>query len=422
MAGFNNLINYTYIASHSLTANRLRSFLSILGVVFGVVSVIIIISTGEGTKQETLRRIEQLGTKNIYVKASLGSLQNRDGENFTEQIWSFPDKEDYQRIIQACAGIRVAACVRELSVKVAALEGAVSPSVLAVSSEYARLLELSVRSGRFIASMDTAQQHLVCVLGKDIAKALGNSGHIGGIVRIGGIPFSVVGIIDRESVAQNGKSAAFSVRDFNHTVMVPLGVERWLVDSSKSRQTRGNQWLSELIFQVASQDLVFSVARRIQEIMENRESVTTKAWQIVVPLELLRQSKKANEEFSLFLLALASVSLLVGGIGIMNIMLATVSERRQEIGIRRAVGAQKKHILLQFLLEAVVLTSLGGFLGVCLGMAALWGLAFAGLSAVLITPKAIVLPLVVSSLTGVAAGMYPAWQASCVDPVTALHR
>lgn len=409
MENYTHLSEYFFQALKSIQANRLRSFLSMLGVIIGVMAVIVIISTGEGTKQKTLDQIEKLGTRNIYVRDI--PLSEKGNHNFQLNF------QDYKNVVDQCNGIVDSACVKEISIPVIGSETDINPLILAVSPGYMTVLDLPLVEGRQLLPMDKTESKLVCVIGKRVAYGLGNQGHIGGKLRLGSHLFSIVGIIDRDS-GEFDRPSTISTRNYSELILIPLGVEAWLSSYLMTGWEMDSR-LSEMIFTVESESSVGRTSVRIKDIMDQTHK-NNKGYQIVAPLELLNQAMKARETFSLFLVALASVSLAVGGIGIMNIMLATVSERTQEIGIRRAVGAQKKHILFQFLSETIVLTFIGGIVGIIMGASCLWILEASGGAESIITTKAILLPQFVSLATGILAGIYPAYQAARFDPIQAL--
>jgi len=408
------IINYLKISLLSLHANRLRSFLSIIGVVFGVMAVIIIISVGEGAKAEVLRQIEKLGTKNIYVKSiELGEDKKQD---LLKNADSGLDTNDLIRIQHACRHIADITAVKEVPVSIIGAFKEITPQIISCSPSYYKILNLQPDSGRFISKNDIDGHQQVCVIGYNIAAQLGSDGIVGSRLRIGDHLFKIIGILSHYHF-ESSASSAVSERNYNEIIILPLGSEKWLIDN-KHPEAVANR-LSEVIIQIDTTSHVIEAAGTIKKIMSmNHRDINN--YQIVTPLELLQQSKKTNELFNLLLFGIASVSLLVGGIGIMNIMLATVSERRREIGIRRAVGAKQKHILLQFLTEASLLTVAGGIIGIVAGLITVFILKQVAPWELLITSKAIILPLIISSLTGIFFGSYPAYQAARMDPIQAL--
>lgn len=417
---------YLSLSLTSLRCNRLRSFLSMIGVVFGVMAVIIIISVGEGAKREALRQIEGLGARNIYVKSvAVPEDQKPEADKTRSPGLSL---RDARRIQNGCAHVQGIAAVQEIPAPIIGALAEITPQVLAVSPSYAGILNLKLAQGRFIHDADIAGHHLVCVAGAHIAAQLGPDGTVGSLLRIGDHLFHIIGILDRYdirpgklSVAPSGPStpgsSTISGRNYNDIILIPENGKAWLMPDVPPEESADR--ISELVIQADHTEHVMAAAAVIRDIMAVSHE-GGKDYQIVTPLELLNQSRKTGELFNLLLAAVASVSLLVGGIGIMNIMLAGVSERKREIGIRRAVGAKQKHILAQFLAEASLLTLAGGVIGILLGLFAVFVMQIVGPWAMAVTPGAILLPLALATLTGVFFGSYPAWKAARLNPIQAL--
>lgn len=397
-------------AMRSLWLHRMRAILSTLGVVCGVISFIAMISIGEGAKRETLAQIEQLGLRNILIRAmALSAEQERNARSQGSPGLMFSDGE---RLKAVSAEVQEVAALREIKVTALALTRDFVPQVLAVTPNFLKVQRLEITRGRFITEADTWQRNLVCVLGYQVSQSLGEAGRPGGVLRIENALCSVVGVLKRFE-RKSSKNAAISVRDYDNSVMLPLGAEAVLEEGAAGA-------VSELIAEVSSAEKVIDTLPVIRRVIEMTHRGVDD-YRVVVPQELLKQASRTQTTFNIVLGSIAAISLLVGGIGIMNIMLASVSERTREIGIRRAVGATRKHIAAQFLTEAVILTSSGGVLGVVLGLAGVYLVsAFAGWQ-VAITAWALLLPLAMSILAGLFFGLYPAVQAATMDPIDALR-
>ena len=406
-------ISYLKISTLSLRANRLRSFLSIIGVVFGVMAVIVIIAVGEGAKAEALRQIERLGTKNIYVKSVLLSEEKKQQSTGTHD-WRL-SVEDRDRIAAGCPYVAATATLKEIPVSVVGAFTEMTPPIISCTPSYFDILTLNLRSGRHFTDRDITSHHQVCVIGDQVSARLGAGGAVGGQIRVGSHLFKIIGILCRHDVA-SPTGAALSVRNYNEMILIPAGSEKWLLAAGENRPDH----LTELIIAIDTTENVPPASAIIKKILAvNHKDI--EGYQVVTPLELLRQAKKTNELFNLLLFGIASISLLVGGIGIMNIMLATVSERRREIGIRRAVGAKQKHILVQFLTEAALLTLIGGIVGIAAGLITIFIMKLVAPWELVVTAEAVFLPLLIASLTGIFFGSYPAWKAAQEDPITALR-
>ena len=270
----------------------------------------------------------------------------------------------------------------------------VTPQIVASSSNYANLQNFFISKGRFISDQDVDRRNQVCVLGDKIAEKLGPIGEVGSRIRIENHMFKVVGVLDRFALKKDESSAA-PVRNYNEMIFIPLGTERVLTRQTKGKTRHSVPELSEIVIQMNKTEQVLTATGVIKRIMEVSHN-NVDDYQIIVPLELLQQVRRTQRTFNMVLGAIAGVSLLVGGIGIMNIMLATVSERTKEIGIRRAVGATRGNIVMQFLLETVILTFSGGVAGILLGIMAARFIAKVAEWNTAITSWAIAIPLAMS--------------------------
>ncbi len=405
------------IATRSLMQHKLRSFLSVLGIVCGVMAVLSMISIGEGAKQEVVQQIEQLGTRNIYLKAV--NLTSDQRHKARERLSTGLTHRDVKRILTGCRDVHLAAALKEITATVTDTPGEISPQVVAASASYGEIQNLVLSRGRFISALDALQKNMVCVLGNDVAERMGVQGKPGQYVRIENHLFRVVGILNPFH-RKESKAGTIAVRNYNEMIFIPLGTESNLVRPASREQRSSDQGLSEVVIQVHRTDQVLSTAKIVNRIVQVTHN-NVKDYQMIIPRELLQQAQKTQRTFNIVLGAIAGVSLLVGGIGIMNIMLATVTERIREIGIRRAVGANRSNIITQFLVEAVILTFTGGLIGIAAGIGAVAVIATLSGWHIAITPWAIAAPLVMSILAGIFFGLYPAVQASRMDPVAALR-
>ncbi len=395
------------VAFRSLTQHKLRTGLSILGIVCGVMAVMAMIAIGEGARQKVLRQIEQLGIRNIYIRAI--SLTDEQRRKAGESLSSGLNLKDADRIRFGCRHVRDAACLKVLTTSPLGMAKEISPQIAAVSSTYAELLNIFVDRGRFIADQDVARGNLVCVPGSRVVESLGAEGRLGKHIRIENLMFKIVGILERFGQKREDTSV-MAVRNYDEMIFIPLGT---------IREKRDTDELTEIVVQVRKTREVYKAEESLKRIMAVSHHHMAD-YQMVVPQELLRQVQKTRRMFNIVLGAIAGISLIVGGIGIMNIMLATVSERTKEIGIRRAVGATRRDIMVQFLAESLMLTFAGGVFGVMLGALTVWLISGLGRWDTAITLPAILLPLLMSALVGICFGLYPAWQAARTDPVIAL--
>ncbi|NGX58130.1 MAG: Macrolide export ATP-binding/permease protein MacB [Chlamydiae bacterium] len=362
----------------SLMMHKFRSFLSVLGVLIGVASLITMLSIGEGTKQESLEQIESLGIHNIYLK-SVGK----------KPIGELPD----------IPGITLVVPISRVNLRISASLKDIHPEILMTATHLQHILNLDTQQGRFLCDMDSTHKQKVCVIGAEVSQKLGPKGTVGQTLRIGNSEHLIVGVLSRQTSTKK-KGKAFSDRDYNQTILVPF--------SSNS--------VSEMILKVQDKNRIPQMVAMIRKVLSDREDV-----QLVIPQELLRQSEKSQRMFNLVLGLIAATSLLVGGIGIANVMMASVYERIVEIGIRRAVGATQADILKQFLGESLLLTVGGTIMGIILGGILSIIVSFISDWTTVITLWSIVLSFIMAVIVGVCAGVYPALQASRVDPIIALR-
>ena len=392
------------LGARSLRLHKLRSSLSILGVVFGVAAVVAMSSVGEGARRETLQQIAALGIDTVTVKPAPSGPG--------EPVASLP-LATAASLGQVVPGVSAVAPLRVA--ELAADAGGRSAAVIALGTTpaYAEAARLELGAGRFLADLDVSDRKRVAVLGASVVKALFPlESPLGENVRLGGDWYRVIGIL-RERASPRARGAAIRARDLNRAVIVPLPV----LDRGQSRQADG---VDEIVFRVATPEAVVPAASVAQALV--RRATGGAAPEVVVPREILRQRERTQRVFNVVTGAVAAISLLVGGIGIMNIMLASVAERTREVGVRRALGARRRDVAAQFLVESSLLTATGGLLGSVLGLlGAVLIQAFAGWPTA-VHPLMLVVALAVALLIGIGFGFYPAWHAAGLDPVEALRR
>jgi putative ABC transport system permease protein len=411
------LFKFIKLAVKSLLQHKLRATLSILGVVCGVAAVLSMLSVGEGAKRESLAQIEQLGARNIYVKSvSQTETQERKSRAKLSQGLTLYDA---QRILNGCRDVQDVAGLRELKASVFGAAKDVTPLIVASTPNYAPLLKIPIGNGRFISDQDMQESKLVCVVGDNVANSMGVSGIIGNHLRIENSLFNIVGILRRiESKVE--KSGAISLRNYNDMVFIPLTASNLVNKTASSSGPNASPEVTELIVAVSTSQQVLKSVPAVKRTLEITHGGVDD-YQIVVPQELLNQSRKIQRTFNIVLGSIAFISLLVGGIGIMNIMLATVSERTKEIGIRRAFGATYRDIIIQFLAEATILTFTGGIIGIIVGLGGVWAISAIAKWNTAITMLSLVLPLLTAILVGIFFGLYPAYAAAKMDPIAALR-
>lgn len=397
----------------SLLIHRLRTLLSTLGVLFGVVAVIAMLSIGEGAKQETLEQIEQLGMNSIIIRQHALSEEQR--AQAMEKKSRGLSLQDLEVLHQNIPYLRFQAPLRIVEASITGSLTQVSPEILAIDRSFGEMKELRLTEGRFLCDHDVNGKRLVCVLGYEVAKSLGKEGHTGKTIRLDDTHYEIVGVLQSTNWKAS-KNSTITTRNLDKTIFIPLNSDKSLIQSKEFSK----DGLSEIILQITDVQYMGVTVRLIKQILERLHG-NYEDYQIVIPQELLQQAYRTQKTFNLVLGSIAAISLLVGGIGIMNIMLATVSERTREIGIRRAVGASKRHILIQFLFETLVLTLMGALLGIIMGIAFSIGIGYIASWKTIVTLWSILLSLTMSSAVGLCSGLYPAFQAANMDPIKALR-
>jgi putative ABC transport system permease protein len=400
-------------AIESLLHHKLRTILTLLGMIFGVGAVIAMLSIGKGAEAEALQLIDSMGLRNIIIK-SKEFEENRlkeireDSIGLTLQdlnaaVETLPFLDSY------CASKRVVeyAVYSDLATTNARVRG-VTPS-------YQEMSKISLREGRFILPVDNQWFHKVCVIGSRIRQVLfPGSNPIGQQLKINHVWLTIIGTIQDKSLSKNEFQGVALEGDQN-SIYVPLQTAL-KVFQFKPLETEIDEFRIRLKKGISS----ISSAATLEHLL-NRRHKNTADFEIVVPEALLQQHKQTQRIFTIVMACIAGISLLVGGIGIMNIMLATVLERTREIGLRRAVGARQKDIKRQFILETFAISAIGGALGIVFGVGLSLAISvFAGW-AVGWSLSAIILSVGVCAIIGLIFGIYPAIQASKLDPIRALR-
>lgn len=389
--------------------HRLRAILSTLGVLFGVAAVIAMLAVGEGAKQEALEQISTLGMNNLIIRKSEMSEEQKTKARLSNS--SGLTLEDAEFLRQHLPGVTAMAAATVIKATVQAASSEVLPEIWAVTEEFAKIKDLSVMQGRFFSPLDIHEKSRICVLGNAISRALGRRGHLGQSVRLNGIEFVTVGLLD----SQQGSSKHKVAHHIDQCVFIPLG-------SSSGLPSQSGKWdeITEIILQFESSEDMMDLALLTKRILQQRHN-QVEDFQVIVPYELLNQALRTQYTFNLVLVSIAAISLLVGGIGIMNIMLATISERTREIGIRRAIGATAQQILGQFLIETTLLSLIGGLLGIIVGCIAAFVISQSAGWHTVITLWSTVLSLGMAVTIGICAGLYPAMKAAKMHPISALR-
>ncbi|KPK84651.1 MAG: macrolide export ATP-binding/permease MacB [Phycisphaerae bacterium SM23_33] len=404
----------------NLMLHKLRSMLTVLGVVFGVGSVIAMLAVGEGASREALEQIRKLGSNNIILSA-LKPVEDEQTSGRTAFMSMYGLLyEDEQRIRQTMPAVVRAVPVKHVRKEGRLGERALELRVMGTTADWFAVVNRPVLAGRKLTQSDLDGQAAVCVLTEYGTRRLLATEHtIGQSLRIGGDYYEVIGIVQSEQ-----SSGSIQTPDQEVDAYIPLNVAQARYGDISMRRSAGSQEmemveLHMILVQVRSSDEVEPTADAIQSMLKRFHK--KEDYRISVPLALLRQAEATKRTFNIVLGSIAGISLLVGGIGIMNIMLASVTERTREIGIRRAIGAKQRQIIGQFLIETIVLSTVGGLIGIAIGMMIPWLVTRLAGMPTIVPAYGIVLSLCISVGVGIVFGLYPAVRAAKMDPIVALR-
>jgi len=403
----------------SLWLHKLRSFLTMLGIVFGVASVIAMLAVGEGASHAAQEQIRQQGSQNIILRSVKPPENEQGSSGKTRMIEYGITQKDLKRIRATLPMVGVIVPGRIFREQVWNVGNRLDCDVMGTITWFTEMNNREMASGRFFTEAEMERRASVCVLDAEIVPTLfPREAAIGKSVRVGRDYYHVIGILSPKSGTSLNQSKV-------GRMYIPLTTASTRFGEITVRNSSGSQEIERVEFHEVTVSVkrledVIAVWRVIEDLMDRYHKKHD--YEIIVPLDLLRAAERTARIFNLVLGSIAAISLLVGGIGIMNIMLASVTERTREIGIRRALGARRRDIVLQFLVEAVILSGLGGILGVILGVTIpLLISAFSTELTTIVTFWSPVLAFSISAGIGVAFGLYPALRAADMDPVQALR-
>ena len=409
----------------NLLLHKLRSSLTILGIVFGVASVIAMLSIGEGASYEAREKIKQLGSNNIIIR-SFNPPSSIKSSQSTSFIGLYGLKFKDLQEIKVIPSIKSIVPTWECKEEVWSEKGSTTGRIVATYPSFLNIMNLEVEEGRFFTEIETECSKNVAVIGYSIKKVLFPlKNPIGKNIKIRNYYFTVVGVVKEKAVNLSG--TGFESEDINFDIYIPFTTGRIYFGKYEIANRRGFIWRWErnfveyhrFIVNITETSKILTVASYIEKVLSRNHK--NKDYEILIPLQLLQQAEHTKRIFNIVLGSIAAISLIVGGIGIMNIMLATVTERTREIGIRRAVGAKKVDIVRQFISESVILSATGGFIGILLGiLIPSLVTKFSGMKTI-VTFWSVLLSFTISVAVGVTFGIYPARKAAELDPIQALR-
>ena len=396
------------MAFKAIAGNKVRSFLTMLGVIIGVMSVIVLVAIGQGTTASVTESISSMGTNLLTVNIMTRSVGGKGGARGMtassnskgtvilklDEILELEQDESIAYVSPTCTG--------SLTVKAGSTN--TTASVMGVLPAYQYIINQGVEQGRYIIDADVDNRRAVCVIGVDLAQDLfGNTNVVGNTVYIDGRKFKIVGVLESKGTSMTGSS--------DESIVLPFTLAQRMLESTTISS----------IYVSAVDSLSVDAAQESVERFLYKKYHNESTYSVMNQTQMLETANETASTLSLMLGGIAGISLLVGGIGIMNIMLVSVTERTREIGIRKAIGAKRRNILLQFLIESVVISGLGGLLGLVLGYGLMHVLEnYVGMSLNMSLGVA-QLAIAFSMAVGVIFGLYPANKASCLKPIDALH-
>jgi putative ABC transport system permease protein len=403
-------------AFSNLRAQKTRTLLTALGIVFGVGSVIGMLAIGAGAREESLRFIEQLGVRNVLV-TSISATNDQELQQRRRASQGLNERDvrileaniDALEILSPRRGLRPARILPKPAKQ--------SPDVHGVRASFATIHNLQPADGRFLTENDDRSSSPVCVLGASAkVELLGYGPALGKFVKANDTWLEVVGVL-RERIKSGESSRGGQMEDPNNVIYVPFNTMQyrfWDMSSYLKDELDG----VDIRLRPGADSI--QVARVVTAIL-NQSHNNVQDFSVTIPAALLAQQQRTQTIFTWVMVAIAAISLLVGGIGIMNIVLATVMERTREIGIRRAIGARQNDILRQFLTESAMISVAGGIIGIGFGFLISWIIAQTAEWKTIVTTSSVVIAFGVSVFVGVVFGIYPAWKASRIDPIDALR-
>jgi len=402
------------IARLGLIDHKFRSFLTMLGIIFGTASVIAMVSIGEGAKKQAIAKYQDLGISNIIIRDK--DLTETELEQVRMKFSQGLSLRDAEVIREIVPGVTDVAPQSEAKMDAKYADKSSKATVIGITPSILKILNYQTEKGGFITDNHYERQLKVCILGSNLSRELFSyDDPVGKSVKLNDQWFEVIGVMQTKALFTEtiGELAA---RDLNNDVYIPLST----FNKRIPRENRFSSEIKQLTVKLDNSERLVESAAVIRSIL-NRHHFNNDDFSIIVPYELLKQEEKERRIYNLLLASIAAISLIVGGIGIMNIMLASVLERTNEIGIRRAIGGKRSDIMSQFVTEAVVLSISGGVIGVVFGISLSLGIALATDVQTSITFYSIIIAFGFSVLVGIAFGYLPAKNAANLSPIESIR-
>ncbi len=411
----------------SLMLHKLRSVLTMLGIIFGVCSVIAMLAIGEGASYEAQEAIKRLGSQNIIIRSVKPPEDTKQsGSSRGMSVEYGLTYDDGSRIQSTIPGVVRVLPVRIIRENVRFARNSVPCQIIGTLPFYTEIVGVDIVRGRFLTATDELNHDNVCVLTVGLAQRLfPYQDPLTQSIKVNAFYYRVVGLLREKNLPeQRTQSGKMEGEPLDNNVYIPLSAARVRFGDTLIRRTAGSfeiekVELHQLTVQMRDVTAVETADPQIKALLTRFHKKND--YETIVPLQLLQQAEKTKRIFSIVLGSIAAISLLVGGIGIMNIMLATVTERTREIGIRRALGAKRRHITMQFLVETVVLSVGGGLIGVVVGITVPLVVSQLTTMRTIVTPWSVLLAFGISGAVGIIFGLYPAKAAAQLDPIEALR-
>lgn len=402
------------IALHALLDHKFRSFLTMLGIIFGVASVIAMLSIGEGAKREAIAKYQDLGVNNIIVRER--SMSDEELEEVRAKFSPGLSLLDAQTINEIVPFVEDVAPQSEIEVEAKYADKSARSTVIGVTPKFIQLLNYQTEHGAFINQEHCDLNMKVCVLGAGLAKAFfANQDPLGQMVKVDDQWLEVIGVMKSKAVFTETVGELAS-RDLNNDIYVPIST----FSKRFAKQNALASEIKQITVRISDSGKLMEATAVIRGVID-RHHFNNQDYSIVIPFELLKQEENERRIYNFLLAAIAAISLLVGGIGIMNIMLATVMERTREIGIRRAIGARKADIMSQFVIEAVAISVTGGLIGVVLGLSLSYGIVLFTNVTTYVRLYSVLLAFTFSVVVGICFGYLPARQAANLKPIESIR-